>query len=99
MLRAVEGHVLQEVGKTTLRLVLINRAYTLGNIEIGNVFGILVVTDVIGQSVVQFTNAHSWVNGDGRHLHGLSHHSCRTDQHQRSYKKFSQFHRFLNIVN
>ena len=62
MLRAVEGHVLQEMGQTALVLVLLNGAHTLSNVEIGHMLRPLVVPDVVGQSVWQLAYAHILVD-------------------------------------
>ena len=84
MFRAVEGHVLQEVSQTTLVVVLLNRAHTLGNVELGTVFGPCVVTDVISQSVVQLTDTHVGVHRNRRHLHALLGYSHDAYQHHGS---------------
>ena len=60
--------MLQEVSQATLRLILIDGTHTLCNVEVGHMFRILIVADVISQSIVQFTYAHGWVNGNRRHL-------------------------------
>ena len=87
MLRAVEGHMLQEVRQTTLVVVLLNRTHLLGDIELSTLFWPRVVTDIIGQSVIQLTNAHCGVNGDVRHLLCYSrHHShCGDKDHSEEF--------------
>ena len=87
VLTAVEGHVLQEVGETTLALLLLNGAHALSDVEVHTVLGIIVVADVIGQSAVQFTDAHSIVHGDGRHF--LCHHHVGAEyhEHQQQHRK------------
>ena len=45
-----------------------NGTYFLSDVEIGSFFREFVVTDVISQSVVQFTDANVRVRRDGRHL-------------------------------
>ena len=47
MLGSVEAHVLKEMGKTALRLLLLNRTHLLGDVELCTVFRPCVVTDVI----------------------------------------------------
>ena len=47
MLSAIEAHVLKEMGKTALRLLLLNRTYLLGDVELCTVFRPCIVTDVI----------------------------------------------------
>ena len=70
VLRAVEGHVFQEVCKAALLGLFQDRAYFLCDVELYAVFGFLVVTDVVGQSVVQFSDAYVRVDRDGRQLLG-----------------------------
>ena len=52
MLRTVERHVLQEVRQTVLVVLLEDSTYRLGDVELTALFGLLVVADVIGQTVV-----------------------------------------------
>ena len=73
VLTAVEGHVLQEVGQTVLVVLLLHGAHALGDVEVGTVLGIIVVTDVIGQAVVQLADTYGLVDGDG-HSRTLGHH-------------------------
>ena len=68
VLRSVEAHVLQEVCQSALVFIFLYRAHTLCDIELCPVLGPVVVTDVIGQSVIQFSDTHILVDGDGRHL-------------------------------
>ena len=58
VLRAVEGHVLQEVSQSALPWLLLDGAHALGNIEIGQSGFLGIVTDVVGQSVLQLARAH-----------------------------------------
>ena len=67
MLRAVEGHVLEEVSQAALALLLLDGAHTLCNVEVGHMLRPLVVADVVGEAVVKLADAHILVNGDGRH--------------------------------
>ena len=69
-LRAVEAHMLQEVGKTPLVLLFEDGADFLGNVEVGLVFRVFVVTDVVGQSVVKLADADGGIHRDRRHLLG-----------------------------
>ena len=55
MLRSVEGHVLQEVGKTELIGCLQSRTDFLSNIEIDSLFRLFVMKNVIIQAVGEFT--------------------------------------------
>ena len=69
VLGAVEGHVLQEVGQSSLVGFFLNGAYLLGNVEFSPFFGQSIVADVISQSIVQLTDAHVRVGRDRRQLH------------------------------
>ena len=93
MLRTIERHVLQEVSQTTLTVVLVDGTYTLSNVEVSHMLRVLVMTNVISKSVIQFTDTNVRINGNWRHLHLLCHHCCRTEYHQCSHKKFSKSHR------
>ena len=97
VLRAVEGHVLEEVSQTALRVVLLNRAHLLGNVELGALFGPVVVTNVISQSVVKFTDAHVGVNGDGGHLLSSYRQNASHGQHYQT-NKFPKIHHFCHNV-
>ena len=66
---AVEAHVFQKVGETALALLFLNGTHLLSDVEIGAVLRPVVITDVIGQPIVQFTDAYGCVSGDRRHLH------------------------------
>ena len=68
VLRAVEGHVLQEVGQTLLVVFFKDGADLLRDVEVGALGGFLVMTDVVGQSVLQFASSDIRVEGHG---HGL----------------------------
>ena len=71
MLRTIEGHVLQEVGQTLLRVFLLNRTHALGNVEISLLLRRVVVTQIVRQTIVQFTNTYTVVDRDFGHLHLL----------------------------
>ena len=75
MLGSVEAHMLEEMGETALRFVFQNGAHFLGDIEIGLALRLFVVPDVIGQSVVEFTDFHVRIHRDRRHLLGGCHHA------------------------
>ena len=93
MLRTVEGHVLQEVGQSTLVFVLLDRAHALGDVEVGHVLGPVVLADVVGQTIVQLTDFHVLVDGDGRHLHLLCHHCGHAANEQGGqHHKSLEFH-------
>ena len=80
--------MLQEVSQTALAVLLLDSSHTLSDVEVSHMLGILVVTDVIGQSVVQFTDLNGGVYGDGRHLHLLSYHRCGAEYHQQGHENF-----------
>ena len=75
MLRTVETHMFEEVRQTALRFVFQDGAHFLGDIEIGLALRLFVVPDVIGQSVVEFTDLHVRIHRDRRHLLGGCHHA------------------------
>ena len=75
MLGSIEAHMLEEMGETALRFVFQNGAHFLGDIEIGLALRLFVVPDVIGQSVVEFTDFHVRIHRDRRHLLGGCHHA------------------------
>ena len=79
MVGAVEGHVLEQVGKTSLVVVFLHRPHFLCDIETGHMLRIVVVADVVGQSIVELALAKVGVNGDGRVL-GLR--LCHKEQQQ-----------------
>ena len=80
MFRTVERHVLQQMRQTTLVLVLVNRTHLLGNVEVGHMLRIAIVTNVVCQAVIQFSHAHLLVLRNCRHHLGLSPH---TNEQQR----------------
>ena len=64
MLGAVEAHVLKEMCQSALIILLLNGTDHLRDEKVGMVFGIVVVPDVVGESVVEFADAHLWVGLD-----------------------------------
>ncbi len=67
ILGAVEGHVLQKVSQTLLRIILLNSSYVVYDIEVGHVLRLLVVTDVVGQPVGEHARANLLIGLDGLH--------------------------------
>lgn len=61
ILGAVEGHVLQEVGKSALAWLFENGTYALCYIEVGESGFLGVVADIVGESVFQCALAHGRV--------------------------------------
>ena len=53
MLCTVEGHVLQEVRQTILVVLLEDGTYSLRDMKLRTLFGLLIMTDVVCQSVIQ----------------------------------------------
>ena len=72
-------HVLQEVGQSALVVVLLNGTHALGNVELGALLGPVVVTNVVGEPVVELSRPHVLVNGQGRHH--LCHGHMGQEQH------------------
>ena len=90
VVRAVEAHVFQEVSETALALFFLHAADLLRDVEAGEILGQRVVTDVVGKSVGQLTDAHILVNGQFRN--GLR--PCRQphERCQQDKKEFDFFH-------
>ena len=63
----IEAHVLKEVGQAALALLLLNGAYLLCDIEVRTVLRPVVVTDVIGESVVKLAYPYCRIDRQGRH--------------------------------
>ena len=68
MFRAVERHVLEEVSQTILIILLLDSTHTLGDVEVHFSLRIVVVADVIGQSIVKMTDDDRCVLRDEWHL-------------------------------
>ena len=77
MLRSVECHVLEEVRQAVLVILLEDSTYRLRDMELAALFGLLVMTDVVGESVVQFAVSNGRVHRQFlRRLLRRDHHSC-----------------------
>ena len=63
ILGAVEAHVLEEVSQSVLVGLFLDSTYVGGEVELGTLLGLFVMTDVIGQAVLKFTRAHCRVVG------------------------------------
>jgi hypothetical protein len=61
--------MLQEVGQTLLRIILLYGTNALRDVEVGFLFWSVVVTQVIRQAIVEFADANTVVYRDLRHLH------------------------------
>lgn len=66
--RTIEGEVLQEVGKSALVVILVDRTHFLGDVETCHVLGVTVVADVVGKAVGEMAYLHILVYRDGRHF-------------------------------
>ena len=65
----------KEVSQSALVVILLDRADALRDVEIGDMFGILVVTNVVGESIIKLAYTCLWV---GRQLWQLlSPRTCR----------------------
>ena len=62
MLGTIESHVLKEMGETVLVILLEDSTYGLRDMELGTLLRLLIVADVVGQSVVQMPHAYVLVN-------------------------------------
>ena len=86
VLRAVEGHVFEEVGQTLLVVLLLDGAHVVQDVEVGLPLGLFVVPDVVGQSVVEPARADLLVRRYRLHRIELCHCAAcgehRCGQHQ-----------------
>ena len=94
VLRAVEGHVLEEVGQALLRVVLLDGADVVQDVEVGLPLGLFVVADVVGHSVLQLARADLVVHRDRRHRIELRHGAARGEEHRQQHRYF--FHRLFH---
>ena len=62
ILCTVETHVLKEVGKTVLVVLLLESTYICRQVELGTLCRLRIVTDVIGKSVLELANSYIRVN-------------------------------------
>ena len=99
MLRTVEGHVLQEVSQSALVLVLLNGTHALCDVEVGHVLGPVVLADIVGQTVVQLTDSHVFVNWNRRHLHLLCHHHGHAAHEQSGHHQNSFHFHYLSFLD
>ena len=60
-----ESHVFEEVRQSALILLFENRSDPLGDVKVGPFFRQVVVPDVIGQTVRQFSDAHRRIDRNG----------------------------------
>ncbi len=93
---AVEAHVFKEVGQTALVVILEDRAHFLGYVKFGLTFGILVVANVIGETIVQLPYAYLRI---GIHRGQLLRYGYGRQQHYRYEKKREKSCYFLHVVN
>ena len=91
MFRTVKCHVFQEVSQSPLVIIFVNGTHFLSDVEISHMLRVVVVTDVIGQPIVEFTYSHLRVNGQRCRLR----HGCCAKQHQCSTKEEFNFHDYI----
>ena len=75
---AVESHVLKEVGQSALTLVFLYRAHLLRDVEVGTMLRPVIIPDIIGKAITQFTHTGSCIHGHCGHL--LSRQCSRNSQ-------------------
>ena len=92
MLRTIKSHVFQEVSQSALAGFLLDRAYTLGNIEVGHLRVFIVMTQIVGHTVLQLTHAYR-----GILTQRLSQHTGGYQRHGRKQNQ-SFIHRNLIIM-
>ena len=64
----VEGEVLQKVSQTALVIILIDRTHFLSDVETCHMLRESIMTNVVGQSIVEMAYLHILVHWDRRHL-------------------------------
>ena len=62
VLRTVEGNVLQEVSQPLLAILLLHRADTLHDVELGTLLRLRIMADEVGQSIRKLADTHGRVN-------------------------------------
>ena len=92
MLRTIKSHVFQEVSQSALAGFLLDRAYTLGNIEVGHLRVLAIMTQIVGHAVLQLTHAYR-----GILTQRLSQHTGGNQRHGRKQNQ-SFIHRNLIIM-
>ena len=60
----VECHMLKEVSQALLVVILLNSTHIVYDVEVSHTLWLLVVTDVVGESVLKFTDANRLVSRD-----------------------------------
>jgi len=93
MFRAIEGHVFQEMGQSVLVVFLQNCPHILNDIKTCPLFGFLVVADVVGQSVLQFSDTDFGI--DRHRRYGLLAGS-RENGPRRQYRQEQMLH-FVHV--
>ena len=91
VLRSVEGHVLEEVCQALLVVILLDGSHVVENVEIGLTLRLLVVPDVVGESVFEFSGAEILVCRNRLHRIHLCHCSARGEEREGKHHQF--FHR------
>ena len=88
VLRAVEGHVFQEVGQSLLVVVLLDGAHVVQDVEVGLPLGLFVVADVVGHAVFQLARAHRFVGRNRCHHARLGRHASRGEHRKQQEHQF-----------
>ena len=82
--------MLKEVSQTTLVRVLKDTPHTLCNVEIGNPFLLVIMSNIVGHTVLQTSYSEAVVGGDV-----LCQCSCDQQKEYESIKKSSFYHCYL----
>ena len=90
ILRAVEAHVLKEVRETVLVRGLLNGSYIGGEIELSPAGRLVIVSDVIGQTVLQLADL------DRRVIRQLLHLSLSDERRSGQYKGRDENQKFFH---
>ncbi len=68
VLSTVEAHMLKEVGKTPLTVVLEDGTHLLGDIEVSLACRLRIVTDIVGKAIVKLSDLYCRIDRNRRHL-------------------------------
>ncbi len=101
VLGAVEGHMFQEVRQACLVVLLLHGADFLSDVEIGSVFRLPVMPDVIGQAILQLSCSHLRIHRKGRVLLCRGRKRCDKQQHGENFSHVTFFlidSRWIDII-
>ena len=68
VLSTVEAHMLKEVGKAPLTVVLEDGTHLLGDIEVSLACRLRIVTDIVGKAIVKLSDLYCRIDRNRRHL-------------------------------